>query len=50
MDTETKGLASQDKTQDDLRGGEEELPEGLKRERKGPIDKDTGRNDDHRKL
>ena len=40
----------QDKTQDDLRGGEKELPEGLKRERKGPLDKDKGRNDDNSEL
>ncbi|WP_157100111.1 hypothetical protein [Rhodoplanes sp. Z2-YC6860] len=50
MTEEKKGLTGQDKSQDDLRGGENELPEGLKRERKGPIDKDKGRNDDHSEL
>jgi len=50
MTEENKGLTGQDKSQGDLRGGERELPEGLKRERKGPIDKDEGRNDDHGKL
>ena len=40
------GLTGRDKSQGDLRGGNIELPEGLKRERKGPYDKDKGREDD----
>ena len=39
------GLTGRDKSQGDLRGGEKELPQGLKRERKGPYDKDKGRDD-----
>lgn len=42
---EKTGLTGQDKSQGDLRGGEKELPEGLKRERKGPYDNDKGRDD-----
>jgi hypothetical protein len=42
---EKTGLKGRDKTQADLRGGEKELPEGLLRERKGPLDKDKGRDD-----
>jgi hypothetical protein len=44
---EKTGLTGQDKSQGDLRGGERELPEGLKRERKGPYDKDRGRENEH---
>jgi len=42
------GLHDGDKQQGDLRNAphaDRELPEGLKRERKGPVDKDTGRKD-----
>ena len=41
-----KSRAGRDKSQDDLRGGEKELPEGLKRERTRPLDKDLGRVDE----
>ena len=40
------GLRDGDKKQGDLRNApraDRELPEGLKRERKGPLDKDTPR-------
>ena len=43
---EKTGLTGQDKSQGDLRGGEKELPEGLKRERTKPLDKDLGRADE----
>jgi hypothetical protein len=43
---EKTGLKGHDKSQGNLRGGEKELPEGLLRERKGPLDKDRGRDDD----
>jgi hypothetical protein len=40
-------LDGKDKSQDDLvDGGELKTPEGLKRERKGPVDKDAGRKND----
>jgi hypothetical protein len=40
------GLAGDDKQQDDLENGtHNELPEGLQRERKGPYDKNTGRDE-----
>ena len=43
---EKKGLTGKDKSQGDLvNGGPTETPEGLKRERKGPLDKNEGRND-----
>jgi hypothetical protein len=42
---EKTGLKGRDKTQADLRGGEKELPDGLLRERKGPLDKDKGRDE-----
>ena len=42
---EKTGLKGPDKSQGDLRGGESELPEGLKRERKGPLNKDKGRDE-----
>jgi hypothetical protein len=43
---EKKDLTGKDKSQDDLvDGGEQQMPEGLKRERKGPLDKNVGRND-----
>ncbi len=41
------GLHDRDKQQGDLRNAshaDRELPEGLKRERKGPLEKDTPRN------
>jgi len=41
-----EGLRDDDKTQGDLRNDprdDRELPEGLKRERKGPLEKDTPR-------
>ena len=40
------GLHDRDKSQGDLQNApnaERELPDGLKRERKGPIDKQSGR-------
>ena len=41
---EKKELTGKDKSQDDLvDGGLQETPEGLKRERKGPVDKEVGR-------
>ena len=44
---EKTGLTGKDKSQDDLvDGGPQELPEGLKRERKGPLDKNVGRRED----
>jgi hypothetical protein len=42
---EKTGLEGKDKSQGDLRGGEQELPEGLQRERKGPLDKHRGRDE-----
>jgi hypothetical protein len=43
-ENEKKDLTGKDKSQDDLvDGGPQETPEGLKRERKGPLDKDVGR-------
>jgi len=44
---EKTGLTGRDKSQGDLRGGEKELPEGLKRERTRPLDKDLGRVDEN---
>ena len=44
---EPTGLTGKDKSQGDLQGGEKELPEGLKRERKGPLDKNVGRENDN---
>jgi hypothetical protein len=44
---EKEGLTGQDKSQGDLRdGGEQKTPEGLKRERKGPLDKSVGDHKD----
>ena len=43
---EKEGLAGQDKSQGDLRDGGDETPEGLKRERKGPLDKSVGDHKD----
>jgi hypothetical protein len=44
---EKKDLTGKDKSQGDLvDGGAQETPEGLKRDRKGPLDKDVGRKDD----
>lgn len=42
---EKTGLTGQDKSQGDLRDGGDplEMPEGLKRERKAPLDKNEGR-------
>jgi hypothetical protein len=41
---EKKDLDGKDKSQGDLVDcGEQQTPEGLKRERKGPVDKDIGR-------
>ena len=40
---EKTGLTGQDKSQDDLGGGERQLPEGLKRERTKALDKELGR-------
>ena len=43
---EKKDLTGKDKSQGDLvDGGAQETPEGLKRERKSPLDKNVGRND-----
>jgi len=43
---EKTGLTGQDKSQGDLvDGGPQETPEGLKRERKGPLSKTNGRKD-----
>jgi len=43
---EKTDLKGQDKQQGDLvDGGAQEIPEGLTRERKGPLDKNVGRND-----
>lgn len=44
---EKTGLKGGDKTQGDLRDarGDDHMPEGLERERKGPLDKALGRND-----
>jgi hypothetical protein len=45
---EKTGLTGGDKQQDDLRDSPSnpvEMPEGLERERKGPLDKDQGRNE-----
>ena len=47
-DGEGDGLRDRDKAQGDLRNdprGDRELPEGLQRERKGPVDKERGRKD-----
>ena len=42
--TEKPGLAGDDKSQGNLTdGGPQQTPEGLKRQSKGPLDKDTGR-------
>ena len=44
---ERKDLDGKDKSQGDLvDGGELKPPEGLRRERKGPLDKDVGRKND----
>jgi hypothetical protein len=41
---EKQGLQGHDKAQGDLTDvGAQDTPEGLKRERKGPLDKNTGR-------
>lgn len=43
------GLHDRDKQQGDLQNdarADRELPEGLRRERKGPVDKESGRNDE----
>jgi hypothetical protein len=41
---EKQGLQGHDKVQGDLTDvGDQDIPEGLKRERKGPLDKNTGR-------
>jgi len=42
---EKKGLTGQDKSQGDQRGEPRDIPEGLKRERKGPLEKNEGRKD-----
>jgi hypothetical protein len=44
---EKTGLEGADKQQGALRDapGDDHLPEGLKRERKGPYDKNVGRNE-----
>jgi hypothetical protein len=42
---EKTGLKGQDKQQGDLREEQRDTPEGLKRERKGPLDKNEGRKD-----
>lgn len=43
---EKTGLKGHDKQHGDLvNGGPQEIPEGLKRERKGPMDKNEGRQD-----
>ena len=46
------GLQDQDKQQGDLQDGESgrELPEGLERERKGPLNKSTGRRTEPRQV
>jgi hypothetical protein len=52
-DTKKPGrLRDQDKQQGDLQDGDSsrELPEGLKRERKGPLGKDTGRRTEPRQV
>ena len=44
---EKKDLDGKDKSQGDLvDGGLQKTPEGLKRERKGPIDNEVGRQND----
>ena len=44
---EKTDLDGKDKSQGDLvDGGDLKIPEGLKRERKGPVDKDVGRKND----
>ena len=45
VEREKTGLNGSDKQQGDLRNapGDDHLPEGLTRERKGPLDKDLGR-------
>lgn len=45
---EKTGLSGGDKQQDDLRDAAQPshaMPEGLERERKGPLDKNKGRNE-----
>jgi hypothetical protein len=44
---EKTGLTGLDKRQDDLRSASDDdhRPEGLERERKGPFDKNVGRNE-----
>ena len=42
---EKTGFTGQDKSQGNLRGGPTETPEGLKRERKGPLDRKEGRRE-----
>lgn len=43
---EKTGLSGGDKRQGDLQNApDEEIPEGLRRERKGPYDKNAGRNE-----
>jgi hypothetical protein len=46
------GLQDHDKHQDDLQDGDSgrELPEGLERERKGPLNKSTGRRTEPRQV
>jgi hypothetical protein len=48
--TKPDGLKDQDKQQGDLQDGDSgrELPEGLARERKGPLNKSTGRRSEPR--
>ena len=43
---EKTGFTGRDKSQGNLRGGPTATPEGLKRERKGPLDKKEGRKED----
>ena len=43
------GLRDHDKQQGDLRDYAIDLPEGLKRPRKGPLDKNVGRGEDDNK-
>jgi len=47
---EEKTGFGQDKSQGNLRGEPASTPEGLKRERKGPIDKKEGRRDDSKQT
>jgi len=45
---EKSDLTGQDKSQDDLvDGGKQKTPEGLKREPKGPLDKNVGRKNEN---